>query len=524
MTANKRIFLNIVATYGRSLFALLCGLFTARWTLQSLGEVDYGLYGVVGGLTAFIAFFNGILATSVGRFYAFSVGRAQIVGKEAEGLTECQRWFTVAVTIHFCVALILIVIGHPLGEWAVRNWLTIPPDRIEACVWVWRFVCLTCFLSMATVPFNAMYTAKQYIAELTVYSFVTTTLNVCFLYYMVEHPGVWLTKYAFWSMLLALIPNLIISVRAISLFEECRIKKGYLFHWASIKHLACYSGWNFFGAMGNLLKSAGMTVLVNKFLGPAQNAAVAIANNVSGHAQSLSGALVGAFMPAITNACGAGERERMIKLIHTTCKFGAVSLLPFMLPLALEIEEVMILWLKTPPAGTGSLCLYIFVTLILEKLTTGHWVAIAANGKIAKYQMLVGTCFIATLPIAALMMYCGLGIQAVGLSLLTTLSAVVIIRLIALKRLLSISPRYWIFKICIPLSAVVVIVLGCGVLPQLWMSPSFMRICVTGIICEMVLLPLVWLCIFDTDERYFVQMKLINRFLRKKIHDDSQMY
>ena len=504
-----------MATYGRSLFALLCGLFTARWTLQSLGEIDYGLYGVVGGLTAFVAFFNGILASSVGRFYAFSVGRAQIVGKEAEGLTECQRWFTVAVAIHFCVALILIIIGHPLGEWAVRNWLTIPPDRIEACVWVWRFVCVTCFLSMASVPFNAMYTAKQYIAELTIYSFVTTTLNVCFLYYMVEHPGVWLTKYAFWSMLLALIPNLIISVRAVSLFEECRIKKAYVFHWASIKHLACYSGWNFFGAMGNLLKSAGMTVLVNKFLGPAQNAAVAISNSVSGHAQSLSGALVGAFMPAITNACGAGERERMIKLIHTTCKFGAVLLLPFMLPLALEIEEVMILWLKTPPAGTGSLCLYIFATLILEKLTTGHWVAIAANGKIAKYQILVGTSFIATLPIAALMMYCGLGIQAVGLSLLTTLSAVVIIRLIALKRLLSISPRYWIFKIFIPLSAVVVIVLGCGVLPQLWMSPSFVRICVTGIICEMVLLPLVWLCIFDIDERTFVQVKmrqLFNRF------------
>ena len=509
MTANKRIFLNIVATYGRSLFALLCGLFTARWTLQSLGEVDYGLYGVVGGLTAFIAFFNGILATSVGRFYAFSVGRAQIVGKESEGLAECQRWFTVAVTIHFCVALILIIIGYPLGEWAVRNWLAIPPDRIEACVWVWRFVCLTCFLSMATVPFNAMYTAKQYIAELTIYSFVTTTLNVCFLYYMVEHPGVWLTKYAFWSMLLALIPNLIISVRAISLFEECRIKKGYLVHWASIKHLVCYSGWNFFGAMGVLLRSSGMTVLVNKFLGPSQNAAVAISNSVSGHAQSLSGALVGAFMPAITNACGAGNRERMIKLIHTTCKFGAVLLLPFMLPLSLEIEEVMILWLKTPPAGTGSLCLYIFATLILEKLTTGHWVAIAANGKIAKYQMLVGTCFIATLPIASLMMYFGLGIHSVGLSLVTTLVFVVVIRVVVSKQLLAISPKYWMGKIVLPLLITIFVTSLIGGLPRVWMPPSFGRICITSLIVEGVLLPMLWYFLLDKSEREYLKGKIL---------------
>ncbi len=40
---NRRIVLNIVATYGRSLYALVIGLFCGRWTLMALGEVDYGL-------------------------------------------------------------------------------------------------------------------------------------------------------------------------------------------------------------------------------------------------------------------------------------------------------------------------------------------------------------------------------------------------------------------------------------------------------------------------------------------------
>lgn len=51
MTETRRIALNIAATYGRSLFALVCGLFTSRWVLMALGQSDYGLYGVVGGLT-----------------------------------------------------------------------------------------------------------------------------------------------------------------------------------------------------------------------------------------------------------------------------------------------------------------------------------------------------------------------------------------------------------------------------------------------------------------------------------------
>ena len=38
MSPNKRIFLNIVDTYGRSLFALACGLFSARWVLGSMGS------------------------------------------------------------------------------------------------------------------------------------------------------------------------------------------------------------------------------------------------------------------------------------------------------------------------------------------------------------------------------------------------------------------------------------------------------------------------------------------------------
>ena len=45
MTSNRRIFLNIVATYGRSLYALVIGLFFGRWTLMALGEVDYGPMG-----------------------------------------------------------------------------------------------------------------------------------------------------------------------------------------------------------------------------------------------------------------------------------------------------------------------------------------------------------------------------------------------------------------------------------------------------------------------------------------------
>ena len=474
---------------------------------MALGEVDYGLMGLVGGLTAFIGFFNGILAGSVSRFYAFSVGKAQKSGSEDEGLEECCRWFSVAVSVHTIVPVVLMAIGYPIGVYAIEHWLTIPMDRVCDCVWVFRFVCMTCFLGMASVPFNAMYGAKQLIAELTIYSFVTSTLNVVFLYYMITHPGIWLAKYAFWTCVLSIVPSLIISGRALFCFPECRIRRKHLWNFADIRELVSFAGWNLFGATGNLLKGAGMTVLVNKFFGPVQNAAVSIANTVAGHSQSLAGSMVGAFMPAITNARGAEDRPRMISLVHQTCKFGALLILPFALPLALEINEVMVLWLKNPPAQSGVLCIWMMAILVLENMTTGHWVVVAANGKIAWYQFIVGALFILTLPLAWLMMRFGLGLYSVGYALFTTLSIVVVVRIVAVKILLDISPRYWMLRILFPVVVLCAVALIVGSVPRFFMDASFVRVCVTALLVELVLMPLAWTAVFDANEREFLKLK-----------------
>ena len=329
MTENRRIFLNIVATYGRSLFALACGLFTGRWLLMSLGEIDYGLFGVVGGLSGFIGFISGLIAAAVGRFYTFAIGQARITGRE--GLEECRKWFNTAVLLHTVIPVVLMICGYPIGEYAIRNgWIFIPPDRMNACLWVFRFSCLSCFLGLVTVPFNAMYGAKQYIAELTVYSFVTTTLNVCFLYYMVTHPGDWLARYALWGTLLSIAPNLIIAVRAYQLFPECRFRRAYLWDWGRVKALFSYAGAQFFGCFSAMLRQQGIAILVNRYFRATRNADISVANTVAGHCFTLAGCMTGAFAPALTTARGAEDWSRMHGLAFRTCKIGV--LLVFLSP------------------------------------------------------------------------------------------------------------------------------------------------------------------------------------------------
>lgn len=52
------MFLNIVATCGRSLCAGVCGVVAGRWVVAALGKGEGGLDGVVGGMTVIVMLAN----------------------------------------------------------------------------------------------------------------------------------------------------------------------------------------------------------------------------------------------------------------------------------------------------------------------------------------------------------------------------------------------------------------------------------------------------------------------------------
>ena len=512
MSPNKRIFLNAIATYGRSLYALVIGLFCGRWTLMALGEVDYGLMGVVGGLTVFITYLNGILGGAIGRYYAVSVGAQQ--KDPTAGLETCRMWFTTAVVINTIIPAILMIVGYPLGVWAVEHFLTIPPDRVHACVWVWRFVCATCFLGMVTLPFSAMYTAKQYIAELTIYSFVTTTVNAGFLYYMVTHPGVWLAKFACWQCFLGLLPQIIIAVRAYCIFSECRIIPEYFNCWGNIKKLSTYAFWNAWGTLGAVLRAQGDAILLNKYFGPCVNAGFAVGSNLSGQTNMLSGSMIGAFSPAIFNVWGAGDYNRARNLAYQTCKIGTLFILVFAIPLALEVDEVLLLWLKNPPNFAAGFCLYVLAMNVIDKLAMGHMLCVNANGKVALYQAFLGTSLVLTLPIAWLLLALGVSPYAVGMAMVTTMIFCATGRVWFARTLVGMSSIYWIKSIVLPIAALIGLTGVIGYLPRFFMSPSFLRVCITTAVVEIALIPFSWYLILNDAERSFVLSKM-PKFLKR---------
>ena len=474
---------------------------------MALGQNDFGLYGLVGGLTAFISFFNGVLAGANARFYAFSVGAAKAAKDKSAALEECRRWFNTALSVHTIVPFILVAIGYPIGIYAVYNWLTIPVDRLGACVWVFRFVCLSCFIGMVNVPFSAMYTAKQYIAELTIYSVVTSTLNVLMMYYMVTHPNDWLVRYAAWMCFISIMPQIVICIRAIIIFPECKINLSYMWDRARLKRLGSFSGWQMLGVLCGMLRGQGMTIVVNKFFGAAMNAAQSIGNTVLGHSNSLASAMHGAFVPVITQSCGAGDFHRMNDFVIRTCKFNVILSAIFLVPLALELPEVMRLWLKTPPVFTVGLCYCAMAFYFVDACTVGHSVAVNAVGKIAKYQVIVNLVSILTLPLAIISGLLYRNVYLVMGMAIFVAGMVSIVRLYFARTLAGTSIRRWVKEVFLMPSVAVLIGLVVGYLPHVIVDASFLRVCMTALFVEIIFLPIVWFIVLTTSERAFVKEK-----------------
>lgn len=478
---------------------------------MALGEVDYGLYGLVGGLTAFIAFFNNVLAGGNARFYAYSIGAAKVATDKRVALEECRWWFNTALSVHTLVPVVLIIVGYPVGAYAIEYWLTIPPDRIRACIWVLRFVSISCFVGMVSVPFHAMYRAKQYIAELTIYGFVTTTLNVIVLYVMVTHPSDWLVRFAAWGCLLSIVPQIIICIRACFIFPECRLNVRYMWNWSRLAKLGSYSGWQFLGVTCAMLRTNGLSIVINKFFGACMNAAFAVGTSMQAHCNTLASAMQGSFVPVITQACGAGDYVKVNRFVIRTNKFNVFLSLIFMIPLALELEYIVILWLKTPPAFACGLCYCAMILHLISCATTGHMVAVNATGNVAGYQVTLSSVNIFLIPIATIV---GLIFRDVYFVMAVCILFEVLNslgRVYFARRHVNASFRRWVRSVVLPSCFVIGIcsLLGWGCRQLL--PPTFLRVCLTTALCELMLLPMLWFVVLDQEEREFLTSRIESR-------------
>lgn len=516
MTQTKRIILNVAATYGRSFITLFMGLFSARWVLEALGQTDFGLYGVVGSVIFFVTFLNTVLSMSMTRFYSFSIGAGKNM-TEVEAHNDLKGWFNTALSIHLCLPLILITIGYPICAYALDNWLVIPPDRMQSCVWVLRMSFACAFVSMVSAPYVAMFTAYQYITELVVFNLLQTTVLFAGAYGLLFCPGDRLIVYAALNLIVYSVILILQILRARKIFTACRVSLSQMFNKKRLKEVFVFSGMKALGGLAWVLRGNGSSMLLNIAFGPKANAAFSVSQQLSSQASAFSGHLIGAMTPAVTTAVGAGDTNNARALTMRCCKFGALLVIFFGIPLIAEMEYFLTLWLKTVPLYAKELCSAMILVFLLDYVTNGHQIAISATGKITAWQTYDAIVLFCTLPIGWGYIKLGAGVPGIGYAYLTTIVLMSMGRLYFAKKLMNILILEWVKMVFIPLAFLSGVVYAIDIVIVANIEMSFWRLCLTSATSFLLALFIGWLIVLDQLERKYL-LSGLHKLKRKISH------
>ena len=517
MTGGQRILLNTFATYGRTLLAIFLGLFSSRWVLAALGDIDYGLMGVVGSILVFITFLNSLSSSATSRYFAFSIGQNDV--------EETRKWFNSALTFSVLLPATLSLLGLLGGEIAIRYFLSIPSDRLTTALWVFRFSLITAFITMVCSPFMAMYTAKQNIAELSLWGISLSLTNFIFVYNLSRFDD---NKWLIYSAGISLISisfTLMQAWRAHNKYEECKINLKYWFNKKRLKEMVSYSFWTLFGALGGIFYGNGLAIVLNKFfppnIYPSVNASYSIGNTVTGQTQNVSGALLGAFMPEIVTTEGRGDRNGVIRLVLRASRLSFVIISIIVIPIFFQTDYILTLWLKTPPEYASTFCRALLIAFLVMKLIGGYDAAICATGKIKKYQLIMSTFSYATVFMSALLYWIGFGLFSIcwviiGYGIINTLGGVYFGRIIV-----GIPVKSWLAKVIKPVSISLLISFMIGIIMQNLLenfSETTRFFAVTPVLLVTTSL-CGWFFLTETSERAKIKNMIrgfINKSIRKK--------
>lgn len=515
MTQSRRIILNTLATYGRSLIAMVFGLFIARWVLAALGKTDFGLYGVVGVIVCFVTYLNTALSSAVARYYAYAIGQGTKMPDE-ESRVNLRAWFNTALGLHVSLAFVLVVVGYPVGCHVISHVLVIPPERLESCIWVYRLSLAGVFVGVASVPYMAMYTAFQRLVELALFDLVRVFCLFGCAYWLLTATGDRLIAYAAIMVVVPAVLLLVQVLRARILFPACRLVVRDLFVFERVRDIGVFALWQMLGIGGALGKIHGSAILVNLGFGPALNASYSVATQFSAQTSTFSGALLNALTPAVSSTAGEGNREGLVAYAVSACRFAGLLVALFAVPLVCEAGALMRLWLQSPPQQADLLCACFALAMFVESLSTGYVVALNANGRIARWQMAEAGILLGGIPVLWLAYHWGGGFLCVGYLFIALAVVLGGERICFVKKLLEIPVRTWLKRVLAPCLLVVIVSAAAAWGVKSCMEESFLRLVCVGMASLILSFVTTFCFVLDAKEKLCVV-----KWVRESHNDQS---
>lgn len=391
---NKRIAINTIFLYVRMILTTLISLYTVRVVLDVLGVVDYGIYNVVGSVVALAGFLNGSMTAASNRFFS-----VEIAHKNSDGLSKI---FSLNIIVFTVLLIILVLLTEIGGVWYLNNKMMIPIERLYASNWVLQFSILSLALSIITVPYTSMVITHE---KMSVFAYISIFESIARLIIAILLSFVSFDKLIYYGFLQCVVT----LSSTLFYFIYCRInyiESKFKWYWSieKFKELMSFTGWFFLGSTSVIIKSQGVNLIINAFFNPAINAARGIAYQVETAVIRFSDSFFTAAKPQIYMAYANKEFSSLMTLLSRTTIMCAYLMIVIAVPLAINADFVLSIWLKEVPPHTILFLQLILIDGVINAVSNPTILTIVASGHIKYYQIAEFILRVVTLPLCYFML------------------------------------------------------------------------------------------------------------------------
>lgn len=500
---KKRIAKNTVYLYIRTFISMIVSLYTSRKILEALGVEDFGIMNVVGGIITLLTFINGSMSGATQRFLTYELGRG------SEG--HFNRVFNMAIYIHAFMALIVLAGAETVGLWFVNTHLNIPESRMMAANCIYQSTILAAILGILQTPYNAAIVSHEH---MHVYAwvglgetFAKLFIVIGMLFYPYDRLAVW--GFAFFALQLSI--AIIYRIYCIRKFENCRLHK-HSWDKPMFRSMLGFTGWNLFGTVAWTLKNQGVSILLNIFGGPVFNAARGISGQVTGAIRGLISGFQTAVNPQLTKSYAANVKSATCGLMCKSSKISYFLMLLISLPVLLETEYILELWLVNVPPMAVLFTRLVIIESLFDTLAGPMITSLMATGRIKTYQVVVGSILLLNIPIAYLLLKAGYHIATP-----LVLSIIFMLlgngsRLFFCRNLLGLSFRMYLREVVLPIAIVSFFALVPSYLVYSSMPQGWSRLLSTTAVSVFAICALVYIIGLTRYERTF-----LNNIIRPRL-------
>lgn len=502
---TKRVAKNTLFLFFRMVLVLCVGLYTSRVVLNTLGVEDYGIYNLVGSVVVLFSFLQQALTNATYRYLAYEQGK--------NDMKRLKRTFSMAVNAHVILATVILFLCEIGGVWFLNNKLVVPEGRIFAANVAFQFSMLCFCINIIKTPYNSSIIAHERMNFYAYTSIVEVVLKLAIVYILVIFDFDKLILYSFLIFCIGLFMFGWYWIQCKRLFEECTYTKC----WDSgmIKGMMNYSGWSVIVNAVDVSVNQSILFFFNIFFGVVANAAMGVANQVNSHLSNFLSSFTQSFNPQIIKSYASGDKDYFMKLIFSTSKLSYYMLLFASVPILLNIDFILDLWLKTPPEGTSTFIILVIGYSLVDAYSAPLWIGVHATGKLRTHQLLMSSIKILNIPIAYFLLKCGLPAwTALGLKMGLNIVCS-IVRPCYVKSLYGLPLRQYLKQVWVVVYLVTALLLPLPIYVASLFEPSWNRLLMSSSIYVLLFIPIVYFIGLNGIERNLLKKMILNKIIKR---------